>query len=151
MCSDATRSYKCFLQFSLFDVVLYFILGVFFILDKKPCIPLFADPEELNLPVLKQPLHFYRDPTTAPDILHKVNKKIQEADAYIVISAEYNRTIPPALSNTLNHFPPPRYIVLLFKINSLHIVFFFFFLGANLKAACLAFEWVTLPKFPTIC
>lgn len=67
------------------------------------------DPEDLDLPVLKQPLHFYRDRTQAPDILHKINKKIQEADAYILISAEYNRTIPPALSNTLNHFPPPSY------------------------------------------
>jgi len=67
------------------------------------------DPEDLGLPVLKQPLHFYKDPTQAPDILHKINKKIQEADAFLLISAEYNRTIPPALSNTLNHFPPPSY------------------------------------------
>ena len=66
------------------------------------------DPEDLGLPVLRQPLHFYKDPTQAPEILHKINKKIKEADAYILISAEYNRTIPPALSNTLNHFPPPR-------------------------------------------
>jgi len=33
------------------------------------------DPEDLGLPVLKQPLHFYKDPTQAPDILHKINKK----------------------------------------------------------------------------
>jgi len=67
------------------------------------------DPEEYSLPVLKQPLHFYRDPTKAPDILHKLNKKIQEADAYIIVSAEYNRTIPPALTNMMDHFPPGSY------------------------------------------
>lgn len=77
-------------------------------LDGLPTSLSTLDPEDLDLPVLKQPLHFYRDRTQAPDILHKINKKIQEADAYILISAEYNRTIPPALSNTLNHFPPPR-------------------------------------------
>lgn len=67
------------------------------------------DPEEFQLPVLKQPLHFYRDPTKAPDILHKLNKKVQEADAYVIISAEYNRSIPPALTNIMDHFPPASY------------------------------------------
>ena len=70
---------------------------------------MFIDPEELGLPVLKQPMHFYRDQSKIPEVLHKVNKKIQEADAFMIISAEYNRTIPPALTNTLDHFPPPRY------------------------------------------
>ncbi len=66
------------------------------------------DPEQYDLPVLKQPLHFYRDPTKIPEILPKLNKKIQEADAYLIISAEYNRSIPPALTNILDHFPPAR-------------------------------------------
>ena len=68
----------------------------------------FPDPNDLNLPVLKQALHFYRDPNQAPKILRDVNKKIEEADAYLLITSEYNHGVPPALSNTMNHFPPTR-------------------------------------------
>ncbi|XP_065064022.1 uncharacterized protein LOC135690400 [Rhopilema esculentum] len=67
------------------------------------------DPKDLNLPVLKQALHFYRDPNQAPKILRDVNKKIEEADAYLLITSEYNHGVPPALSNTMNHFPPTSY------------------------------------------
>jgi len=74
------------------------------------------DPRDLDLPVLKQALHFYRDPSKAPKILKEVNKKIEDADAYLLITSEYNHGVPPALSNTLNHFPPTSYY---FKVSGI--------------------------------
>merc|ERR1711915_1068437 len=67
------------------------------------------DPEEYNLPLLKQPLHFYRDQSQAPEVLHKMNKLIVDADAYLIVTPEYNRCVPPALVNTLDHFPPSSF------------------------------------------
>ncbi|XP_076338784.1 uncharacterized protein LOC143240357 isoform X1 [Tachypleus tridentatus] len=67
------------------------------------------DPQEMEFPMLKKPLHFYRPNEQPPDWLVKYNKIIQDADGYVVISAEYNRSIPPALTNMMNHFPPASY------------------------------------------
>ena len=72
----------------------------------------FEDPEEYDLPVLKQPLHFYADSTKAPEILHKLNEIVIKADAYLILTAEYNRSLPPALTNLMDHLPPPRYKIL---------------------------------------
>jgi len=59
----------------------------------------------MQVPMLVKPLHFYSDQTQAPEWLKEANRKLREADAFVVVSAEYNRTIPPALSNLLDHFP----------------------------------------------
>lgn len=67
------------------------------------------DPEDFNLPLLKQPLHFYPDQEKAPEALHVLNKLVKDADAYLVVTPEYNRTMAPALTNTLNHLPPPSF------------------------------------------
>ncbi len=32
-----------------------------------------------------------------------------EADAYVLVSGEYNESIPPALTNMMDHFPPKAY------------------------------------------
>lgn len=63
------------------------------------------DPLEMQIPMLVKPLHHYRDQTEAPDWLRDANRKVREADAVVVVSAEYNHSIPPALSNLLDHFP----------------------------------------------
>lgn len=62
--------------------------------------------------MLKKPLHFYQDWSQAPEVLHILNKLVSEADAYIIVTAEYNRSLPPGLTNLLNHLPPPRYLSL---------------------------------------
>jgi NAD(P)H-dependent FMN reductase len=67
---------------------------------------LVSDPLALDLPLLKKPLHFYQDPAEAPAILRELDAKIRAADAYIIITAEYNREMPPGLTNLMNHFPP---------------------------------------------
>jgi len=68
-----------------------------------------ADPLEIQFPLLVQPLHFYPDQSQAPTWLQDIGKKIQEADAIVVVSPEYNYCIPPALSNVLDHFPTSFY------------------------------------------
>lgn len=59
----------------------------------------------LDLPLLKKPLHFYKDRSEAPQVLQDTNKLIVEADAFVIVTAEYNHSMPPALTNMLDHFP----------------------------------------------
>lgn len=63
------------------------------------------DPDELNFPLLKKALHHYQDRTQAPQLLQDTNKIIVDADAVVVVSAEYNHCLPPALTNLVAHFP----------------------------------------------
>jgi len=64
-----------------------------------------VDPAVLDFPIVKTPLHWYPDPAQAPDALKELNEKIKEQDAFVVCTAEYNRCIPPALTNFFDHFP----------------------------------------------
>lgn len=50
-------------------------------------------------------LHHYPDISKAPKWLVETGEKINSADAIVVVSAEYNHSIPPALSNMVDHFP----------------------------------------------
>ena len=78
-------------------------------------IPLFvllyslSDPEVLDLPLLKKPIHFYKERTDAPKVLQDTVKIIEEADAFVVVTAEYNHCMPPALTNLMDHFPIKSY------------------------------------------
>lgn len=63
------------------------------------------DPVEMNFPILTKPLHFYKDRTQAPKALIEANEQLKAADAFLLISCEYNHCIPPALANLLDHFP----------------------------------------------
>lgn len=63
----------------------------------------------LDLPLLKKPYHFYQDKSQAPQVLQDTNKLIAEADAFLVVTAEYNHSLPPALTNMLDHFPIASY------------------------------------------
>ncbi len=40
----------------------------------------------------------------APEVLERLATPIRAADAFIIVSGEYNHSIPPALSNLLDHF-----------------------------------------------
>ncbi|MDR3636931.1 MAG: NAD(P)H-dependent oxidoreductase [Isosphaeraceae bacterium] len=40
----------------------------------------------------------------APENLERLATKIRSADAFVVVSGEYNHSIPPALSNMLDHY-----------------------------------------------
>lgn len=61
------------------------------------------DPLEYPLPLLDKMYKEYT-PDTLPAVLQRLAELIKPADAYIVVSGEYNHTVPPALSNLLDHF-----------------------------------------------
>ncbi|XP_045190337.2 uncharacterized protein LOC123547371 isoform X1 [Mercenaria mercenaria] len=63
------------------------------------------DPAEKEFPLLKKAFHYYDNKSEAPKLLQECDADIQTADEFLLISCEYNHSIPPALSNMLDHFP----------------------------------------------
>ena len=61
------------------------------------------DPLEYRVPLLDKMYKEYK-PDQAPAVLQRMAKVIIPADAYIVVSGEYNHTVPPALANLMDHF-----------------------------------------------
>jgi NAD(P)H-dependent FMN reductase len=61
------------------------------------------DPAVDQLPLLDRMYKEYA-PGTAPEVLARLAGLIKAADAFIIVSGEYNHSIPPALSNVLDHF-----------------------------------------------
>ncbi len=66
------------------------------------------DPLELRLPILEAP-QFYYPPGEAPPELEAASALVGAADAFVLVSPEYNHSIPPALSNLLDHFGGSKY------------------------------------------
>jgi NAD(P)H-dependent FMN reductase len=62
-----------------------------------------VDPLELQLPLLDKMYKEYPR-GSAPDTLEKLATLYRAADAFVIVSAEYNHAIPPALSNLLDYF-----------------------------------------------
>jgi NAD(P)H-dependent FMN reductase len=61
------------------------------------------DPQELQLPLLDRMYKEY-EPGQAPDPLPWMADEIAACDGVVVVTGEYNHSLPPALSNTLDHF-----------------------------------------------
>jgi NAD(P)H-dependent FMN reductase len=61
------------------------------------------DPVEYPLPLIDRMYKEYAA-GAAPEMLQRVAKLIVAADAYVVVTGEYNHTVPPALSNMLDYF-----------------------------------------------
>ncbi|MEZ5066933.1 MAG: NAD(P)H-dependent oxidoreductase [bacterium] len=62
-----------------------------------------VDPMEVNLPLLDRMYKEY-GPGEAPANLQRLADVIRPADAFVIVSGEYNHNVPPALSNLLDHF-----------------------------------------------
>ena len=62
-----------------------------------------VDPVEHPLPLLDKMYKEYKA-GEAPPVLEGLARIIKPADAYVIVSAEYNHSIPPAMSNLLDHF-----------------------------------------------
>lgn len=62
-----------------------------------------VDPAEQRLPLLDRMYKEYPK-GQAPEALETLATLYRATDAFIVVSAEYNHSIPPALSNLLDHF-----------------------------------------------
>ncbi|XP_053631234.1 NADH:(hydroxy)cinnamate reductase subunit CrdA isoform X2 [Cherax quadricarinatus] len=58
---------------------------------------------------IEQPLHFRKDPSQAPEWMISTNAKIQQANAFIIVTPEYNCALPPALTSIMDQFPPASY------------------------------------------
>ena len=61
------------------------------------------DPIEYPLPLLDRMYKEYA-PGEASPVLQSLAEIIKSADGYAIVTAEYNHSIPPALSNLLDHF-----------------------------------------------
>lgn len=72
-------------------------------LEQRQHRPTLVDPIAFPLPLLDRMYKEYT-PGSAPEVLERLAAIIKPADAYLIVSAEYNHSIPPALSNLLDHF-----------------------------------------------
>jgi NAD(P)H-dependent FMN reductase len=62
-----------------------------------------VDACEVDLPMLDK---MYKEfgPGEAPENMKKIAKIFEKADAYVIVSAEYNHGVPGALKNLLDHY-----------------------------------------------
>jgi NAD(P)H-dependent FMN reductase len=65
--------------------------------------PVLVDPMEVALPLLDR-MYKEHPKGTAPEPLERLATLYRRADGFIIVSAEYNNGIPPALKNLLDHF-----------------------------------------------
>ena len=65
--------------------------------------PILIDPLEYRLPLIDKMYKEYPK-GQAPETLERIAALIVPADAIVVVSGEYNHSIPPALSNLLDYF-----------------------------------------------
>lgn len=78
----------------------YFIVNA---LKERKHDVILVDPKEYDLPLLDKMYKEY-EKGKAPEVLEKLAKIFGEADAFVVVTAEYNHSPPPALVNLLDHF-----------------------------------------------
>ena len=62
-----------------------------------------VDAAEQRLPLLDRMYKEY-ERGTAPAVLEALAKLYRKADAFVIVSGEYNHGMPPALKNLLDHF-----------------------------------------------
>ena len=62
-----------------------------------------VDAKECQLPLLDRMYKEYPK-GQAPEVLERLAALYRAADAFVVVSGEYNHGIPPALKNLLDHF-----------------------------------------------
>lgn len=72
-------------------------------LEQRGHRPTLVDPAEFRLPLLDKMYKEY-PAGQAPPFLERLAQVIKPADAFLIVSAEYNHSVPPALSNLLDHF-----------------------------------------------
>ena len=72
-------------------------------LEKRGHQAVLIDPAQYDLPLIDK---LYNDYAAgeAPTALQEIAGILLEADAFIIVSGEYNHTIPPALTNLIDHF-----------------------------------------------
>ncbi len=64
---------------------------------------IFVDPHDYNFGLLDRMYKEYTE-GKAPSSMRQLAATIENADGFLVVSGEYNHSIPPALSNLMDHF-----------------------------------------------
>lgn len=70
-------------------------------LEKRNHTVTFLDAKELELPILEK---MHKSYDKAPQKLENIHNTLEKAEAFVVVSGEYNHSIPPGLKNLLDHF-----------------------------------------------
>jgi NAD(P)H-dependent FMN reductase len=65
--------------------------------------PVLVDPCEKQLPLLDRMYKEYPK-GEAPPVMEELADLFRRADGFVIVSAEYNQSVPPALKNLLDHF-----------------------------------------------
>ncbi len=65
--------------------------------------PVLIDAAEYDLPILDKMYKEYPE-GEAPKDMQKISNILNGSDGFIIVSGEYNHSIPPALSNLMDHF-----------------------------------------------
>jgi NAD(P)H-dependent FMN reductase len=65
--------------------------------------PVLVDPLEKQLPLLDRMYKEY-PPGSAPPVMQELAALYRRADGFVIVTAEYNQSVPPALKNLLDHF-----------------------------------------------
>jgi NAD(P)H-dependent FMN reductase len=72
-------------------------------LDSRGHEPVLIDPIEKQLPLLDRMYKEYPK-GKAPPLLEELAALYRRSDGFMIVSAEYNQSVPPALKNLLDHF-----------------------------------------------
>jgi NAD(P)H-dependent FMN reductase len=65
--------------------------------------PVLNDPLERRLPLLDRMYKEYPK-GQAPAVMEELAALYRRADGFLIVSAEYNQSVPPALKNLIDHF-----------------------------------------------
>ncbi|MGH6864767.1 MAG: NADPH-dependent FMN reductase [Methyloceanibacter sp.] len=65
--------------------------------------PVLVDPLEKQLPLLDR-MYKEHPKGEAPAVLEELADLFRRADGFVIVSSEYNQSVPPALKNLLDHF-----------------------------------------------
>lgn len=77
-------------------------------LKERGIIVHFIDPMEYKLPLLDK-MYKEFNPGEAPEPMDKMSELFIESDGFLMVTGEYNHSIPPALKNLLDHFQTEYY------------------------------------------
>ena len=72
-------------------------------LEERAHTVILLDSEDYDLPLLDKMYKEY-EAGSAPAAMTAISKILAEADGFVIVSAEYNHSIPAALKNLLDHF-----------------------------------------------
>lgn len=63
----------------------------------------FIDPLEYKLPLLDKMYKEYKS-GSAPVLMERLAQTFKRSDGFLIVTGEYNHSIPPAMKNLLDHF-----------------------------------------------